>query len=104
MFLLSGGGHLRLSAWPAALPVCRWLGRLSYPCYILHLQILLLLNHWVDQVAPESITQRPLVHAALEFVLVLTLLGVVGPRLESFFMNWRAGILAKASPRSVRTA
>lgn len=103
MFLLSGGGHLRLSSWPAAQPVCRWLGRLSYPCYILHLQILLLLNHWVDQAAPESIIQRPLLHASLEFVLVLALLGVVGPWLESFFMHWRAGILTKAFPRNART-
>lgn len=62
-----------------------------------------MINHWVDQAAPESITQRPLLHASVEFVLVLALLGVVGPRLESFFMDWRAGILAKAFPRNART-
>ncbi|GEP44592.1 acyltransferase family protein [Brevifollis gellanilyticus] len=102
MFLLSGAGHLRLLLRPAAQPSCRWLGRLSYPCYILHLQILLLINYWVNKIAPDSITKRPVVHSVVEFVLVLALLSVIGPRLESFFLNWRAGILARAHLRIVR--
>lgn len=97
MFLLSGARHLRLSSLPAVVPFCRWLGRLSYPCYILHLQLLLLINHGVDRIAPTSITRRPLVHAGTEFVLVLVLLAAIGPRLETSFMAWRRHLLMKVS-------
>ncbi len=94
MLLLAGGQHLELSKRAWAEPVCRWLGQFSFPCYILHMQLLLLVDHFLDQIAPDIVHHYPIAHTAIEFSLVLGVLVLIGPRLERFFMAWRSRVLA----------
>lgn len=90
--LLAGGRHLGLAAKPHLIPLCRWLSQFSYPCYILHMPLLLLVHHAGSQVA--SLKAHPFLHAGLSFAIVLTLLAFIGPALERFFMTWRSRVLS----------
>lgn len=96
--LMAGGRHLGLASRAAAAPVCRWLSQFSYPCYILHLPLLLLVHHGLGllmgvQAPPEHAFLR----AGTAFVIVLGLLVFIGPALERFFMAWRSRMLADQS-------
>jgi len=101
MLFLAGAHHARLSARAWAEPICRWLGQFSYPCYILHMQLLLLLDHVTDIYAREFVLRHPLLHTLLEFVVVVALLVVTGPWLERFFLRWRGGVLESLRVRTV---
>ena len=70
----AGAHHLTLSKRPAWKPVSEWLGRLSYPCYILHMQLLLILHHFTLQWLPKSITSRPLLYLPFLLLPVFALL------------------------------
>lgn len=102
MLFLLGGHYARLSAKAWAEPVCRWLGQFSYPCYILHMQLLLLLDHFVDLYQGDLAHQHPFQHAIFEFSVVLALLAFVGPWLERVVMRVRTKILA-AWPEKARS-
>lgn len=95
MLFLAGGHHARLSAKAWAEPVCRWLGQFSYPCYILHMQLLLLLDHVMDMYAGDIVHRHPLGHAVIEFTVVFAILVYTGPWLERLTMRWRSGLLTK---------
>lgn len=90
--LLAGGRHLALASRPRAAPVCRWLSQFSYPCYILHMPLLLLVHHGLGHLA--ALKGRAFLHAGVSFTIVLTLLAVIGPALERFFMAWRFRVLS----------
>lgn len=98
MLFLAGARHARLASWAKARPVCAWLGQFSYPCYILHMQLLLLLDHWVDHYAGDWVHRHPLWHTVLEFGVVLLLLAWLGPQLERLTMRWRASFLGTTRP------
>ncbi len=93
LLFLAGAPYARLAARPKALPICRWLGQFSYPCYILHMQLLLLLDHWVDNYAEDLVHRHPIWHTVFEFGVVLALLIWLGPKLERWTMRWRASFL-----------
>ncbi len=93
MLFLTGAGYLGLAAKPWTKPVCRWLGQFSYPCYILHMQLLLMVDHFLDFRAGGFVSAHPVWHALAEFTLVLGVLAVLGPRLERALLKWRAGLL-----------
>ena len=99
MFLLSGGGHLRLSAWPVAQPVCRWLGRLSYPCYILQMPLLVLQLRLVIPHLSDAATSHPFARAAVLLLPTLLLLAFVGPWLERLIMAWRSKFLSQCTTK-----
>lgn len=94
LFALAGARHVRLSSRTWAQPVCRWLGQISYPCYILHMPLLMLVNHAVDAALPRFALDHRILLTSLETVLVLLLLAFIGPPLERYFMAWRARLLA----------
>lgn len=94
LLFLSGAQHLRLSTRAWAEPVCRWLGQFSFPCYILHMQLLLLLDHVAESLYGEYLRVHPVIHSLLEFGLLLGLLAWGGPRLERWLMKWRAEVLS----------
>lgn len=104
MLFLLGSHYTRLSVRKWATPVCRWLGQFSYPCYILHMQLLLLLNHFVDLHWGEAVHQNPVLHALVEFTLVLGVLILIGPKLERWAMTWRHAFLQKIKPAAIVTA
>ncbi|MEN3940932.1 acyltransferase [Prosthecobacter sp. SYSU 5D2] len=95
MLFLLGGRYTRLSARAWATPVCRWLGKFSYPCYILHMQLLLLLDHFVDMHWGSLVNRYPLWHTLIEFSIVMAILILIGPRLEVWTMSWRQTLLQK---------
>jgi peptidoglycan/LPS O-acetylase OafA/YrhL len=90
--VLAGGRHLGLAAKPHLIPLCRWLSQFSYPCYILHMPLLLLVHHGLGHLA--ALKGHPFLHAGLSFAIVLALLAFIGPALERFFMAWRSRVLS----------
>jgi peptidoglycan/LPS O-acetylase OafA/YrhL len=93
ILVLAGCHHLRLSSLKGAQAVCRWLGQLSYPCYILHIPLLVLIKEAVELMMPTATADHPVLLTALETLLLVLLLAAIGPRLERFFMSWRASFL-----------
>lgn len=90
--VLAGGRHLALGSRPRAEPVCRWLSQFSYPCYILHMPLLLLVHHGVGRLA--ALKGQVFLQTGISFLIVLALLVVFGPALERFFMAWRSRVLS----------
>ena len=100
MLLIAGGHHLRLSSCRWAGRVCGWLGRFSYPSYILHYQIMLLIDcFWLSH-EEGAFAHRPLLRAFLLLVPTLFVTAIFGPMIESRIMAWRARLLAKSSSGS----
>ncbi|MBB5039576.1 acyltransferase family protein [Prosthecobacter dejongeii] len=98
MLFLAGAHYARLTTWEKAPAICRWLGQFSYPCYILHMQLLLLLDHFVDEYAEDYVHRHPIWHTVFEFAGVLILLVWLGPKLERTAMRWRSSFLKGTRP------
>lgn len=94
MIFLAGARHARIAAHAAWKPVARWLGQLSYPCYALHLQLLVLLDYFAFAGRSNAITRQPMLRAVLLLAPVLVFLALVGPFLERHFMVWRSRLVA----------
>jgi peptidoglycan/LPS O-acetylase OafA/YrhL len=92
--VLAGARHARLSAHPQAQAGCRWLGAFSYPCYILHIPLLLILNSKGDALFSEFLKNHPAWLTFGEILGVVLILGLVGPSLERFAMRWRSELMA----------
>lgn len=102
VLLIAGGRHFKLAgASKRVRSVCVWLGLFSYPCYILHYQMLLLSDHWIEPLLPYFLLTQPLLRAVIGIVVILPLLMVIGPALEKFFMRWRSHFLRSYGTRSV---
>lgn len=101
--VLAGARHLGLSRSRRGAAVCRWLGQFSYPCYILHIPLLLILNAKGDLLFAEFSKNHPSWLTAAEILLTIVILGLVGPPLEMFFMRWRSAVLVgiRVSPPSL---
>lgn len=97
---LAGARHARLSAYALSRPVCRWLGQFSYPCYILHMQVLLIWNHILVSMLPKFIATHPLLDFLILVVPVFALLALTGPPLERRLMRWRSHLLARPATLS----
>ena len=96
VLLIAGARHLNLNVAPEWVKSgCRWLGLFSYPCYILHDQMLALLNHFAEPWLPTFVATQPLIRAGLYVLVVVPPLMWIGPALERSFMNWRSHILRK---------
>jgi peptidoglycan/LPS O-acetylase OafA/YrhL len=93
LFALAGARHVGLSTRSWAQPCCRWLGLMSYPCYILHIPLLMLIHHAGDSALPSLAAEHPVLLTVLETCLVLLALSLLGPPLERFFMSWRSRFL-----------
>lgn len=57
--VLAGARYARLSSRPQAQAGCRWLGAFSYPCYILYIPLLLILNSTGDALFSEFSKNHP---------------------------------------------
>lgn len=95
LVFIGGARHARLSRFARSASVCAWLGQFSYPCYILHMQLLLSLNHFFKFAFPRFAAAHPLLDFILLLVPLLGSLALIGPRLERAIMRWRAGLLAQ---------
>jgi peptidoglycan/LPS O-acetylase OafA/YrhL len=98
---IAGARHLGLSGASARVKAaCRWLGLFSYPCYILHDQMLRLVDHYAEEWLPASWARMPLEHLVVSFVVVLPPLVLAGPALERFFMGWRTRVLRQVAAKA----
>ena len=92
--VLAGARHVQLSASARSQAVCRWLGVFSYPCYILHIPLLLIINSKGDSILPEFSKNHPSWLTAAEILVVFLFLASIGPLLERATMSWRSKVLA----------
>ncbi len=90
MLFLAGAKHLGLSGRSWAKPVCRWLGQISYPCYILHMPLILIMGHYLGRWV-----ESPLWRMFWITLPLVTLMALCGPPLERHFMRWRQRILGR---------
>ncbi len=94
VLIMAGARLLRMDSRPAWVArSCRWLGLFSYPCYILHDQLLLLTNQWLEGLLPATWLAQPFARLGLMLIIVLPVLILIGPSLERFFMGWRSRLL-----------
>jgi peptidoglycan/LPS O-acetylase OafA/YrhL len=93
VLILGGARHLGLSQKKVE-PLCRWLSQFSYPCYILHVPLLLLVNRAAGILMPNVAAEHPFLRVGLSLGVVLALLAAFGPALERFFMAWRSRVLS----------
>lgn len=99
VLFIAGARHAGLEkAAPAMQAACRWLGQLSYPCYILHVQLLHLADEWLSPLL-GPLAAQPLARVLLSMVVVLPPLVWLGPPLERALMAWRTRLLHGASAR-----
>ena len=96
LVLIAGARHLHLGSNSWLKPVCRWLGQFSYPCYILHYQIIVLLNHYLPNGKTGGLWSNPVWRVSLLMIPTALALALIGPPLERRTMAWRARLLAKA--------
>ena len=101
VLMIAGARHLGLSrASERVKAACRWLGLFSYPCYILHDQMLRLVDHYAEEWLPASWARMPLEHLVVSFVVVLPPLVLAGPAVERFFMGWRTRVLRRVTTKA----
>lgn len=95
LLFMRGASHFKLSQKPNWKAIGEWLGRFSYPCYILHMQLLLIFHHFMIQWLPKSLTSQPFVYMLCLFLPLLVMMAFTVPRLESRIMAWRSQLLKK---------
>lgn len=93
--VVAGARHAGLGSRKHLHSIARWLGQLSYPCYALHMPILVLLNRQLLPHLGEPINTSPLLRALVQFLPTFLLLAATGPWLEQRFMAIRSKILSK---------
>ena len=94
---VAGARHLRMDTLSEkSQNLCRWLGLLSYPCYVLHLQLLHLADHYLSPLLPESWARQPLVLVGLYLVAALPPIAWAGPQIERAIMAWRGRMIKTA--------
>lgn len=86
---LAGLQHLRLSRVQPLAAVARYLGSLSYPCYILHHPLLWSLQYLCLSQLELSVWGN----VALLCLLVCGIVGSLGVWLERRFLHWRKSLL-----------
>lgn len=101
VLLIAGGRHFRLHLKSVRIQsTCRWLGLFSYPCYILHQQMLSLVDHYMAPFLSVSVASQPLIRAVICIAIILPPLVLVGPFLEKVFMEWRKRFLSGVDQRT----
>lgn len=93
---IAGARHVGLGDAPQSVKTtCQWLGRFSYPCYLLHFQLLHLLDEFGLPLLPNAWSAQPMVRFGVYLTVLLPILALIGPPLESALMAWRSRLLKK---------
>ena len=99
VMLIAGARHAGLAAASVRVAVfCRWLGLFSYPCYILHDQMLALVNHLTEPLLPEGLAGQPAVRVFVYLMIILPFLAMIGPGMERLLMGWRSRVMRGRKP------
>ena len=93
--LIGGAHHLRLASKYWLRPIASWLGQFSYPCYVLHLQLMILIDRLLLPKLGGEFIRHPVLHSACLIIPTFLTLALVGPWLESKTMGWRSGVLSR---------
>lgn len=96
IIFIAGAHHARLASRDPIRRISQWLGRFSYPCYVLHFQLMVVLDRTLLPRQGNVAALNPLLRALFLLVPVFLLLAVVGPWMEGRTMSWRARFLAKS--------
>lgn len=100
--IIAGGRHAKLqNASPKWAAICRWLGQFSYPCYILHVQMMELVDSFGMNLVPEAFQNQVVVRIGMYLVVVLPVLALFGPPVERRLMKWRSDFLSRQKNRKV---
>lgn len=98
VLMLAGARHARLGSLAWAQPCIRWLGNVSYPCYVLHMPLLVVIVRLIIPTLPEGFTFHPVARSLTLLLPVLLLLAFIGPWLEGGIMAWRSKVLSRMKP------
>lgn len=98
VLMLAGARHARLGSFSGAQPCVRWLGSFSYPCYVLHMPLMVVIMRLVIPRMPDGFTTHPLLRSLALLLPVLLVLALVGPCLERRIMAWRSTFLSRVKP------
>ncbi len=105
VLIIAGARHAGLADAPEKLrAACRWLGQFSYPCYVLHMQLIHLVDKFLCPLLPSALMEQPLARVVVYAATVIPLLAITGPPLERALMSWRARVLHGVSTRPVAIA
>lgn len=98
MLFIAGAPYAKLGSKASFKPVATWLGNFSYPCYILHFQLLVMLDRLVVKQLGDGMAHSPVMRSVLLFFPTFALLAFIAPRLERTIMLWRARVLNTRAP------
>ena len=102
---IAGARHVGLGdASQSVKTTCQWLGRFSYPCYLLHFQLLHLLDEFGLPLLPNAWSAQPMVRFGVYLTVLLPILALIGPPLESALMAWRSRLLKKRDQITLQPA
>ena len=90
--LILSARHISRLDSPQVFRFCNWCGLFSYPVYILHNQVIALLAHWRNRIAPNWSNPA---YCVLLIAAVLALCCPLGSALEIAMLRARARFLAK---------
>ena len=92
--LLISCGHLVCLGdsvrWSA---IASWMGALSYPCYILHMPLLNLMEYAVIRLLPEAWRTQLISHLLIILVPSVMIVSILGVAAERSLMAWRSRFL-----------
>ena len=101
MLFIAGARHASLASHPSVGKMCRWLGAFSYPCYVLHIQLVLMLDAIYATQHHEGVLALPMARFIMILLPVLAIVALAGPPLERFFMRWRSTVISAPQRRSL---
>lgn len=96
IIFIAGAHHARLAQRDSTRRMSQWLGQFSYPCYVLHFQMMVVLDRTFLPELGGAVARNPLLRALILLVPVFLLLAIVGPWMERRTLAWRARFLAKS--------
>jgi peptidoglycan/LPS O-acetylase OafA/YrhL len=100
--VIAGGRYAGLgNASERVAAACRWLGQFSYPCYLLHFQLMHLLEEYGLPLLPSAWVAQPMVRFGVYLAVLLPVLALIGPPIERAFMGWRTRLLKRIDAPSI---
>lgn len=93
--LIGGAHHLKLASKDWLRPIAQWLGQFSYPCYVLHMQMMVLIESFVVPKLGGAFVSSPILHSSIVVLPPALSLAAIGPWLERKTMGWRSWVLAR---------
>ncbi len=98
VIFVAGAHHARMGSREWVKSAARWLGQFSYPCYVLHFQMMIFLDRMVLRRIGGSFSADPILRSLVLTMAALLSLALIGPWIERATMSWRGRVLGRLSP------